>query len=607
MISLDSNQAQAVKFDEDKHLLVLAGAGSGKTRVIIERIKFLINSGIDISKIAVMTFTKKAAMEIQDRVKNIGHDTKGSFFAGTFHSFALEMINNYGFFKADINKRIIDRDDQLWLAQICLEELGISPNIANDLISKISYSKNIMMPIKSYLKKFYHKKDDQELLLKACMLYESKKETGGYLDYDDLMVHFLKVIQNNREARDKICSKYSHILVDEMQDTNPLQWKILQQYAKYIKLFCVGDDAQSIYAFRGADFKNVHAFTEKLKPSKTIKLINNYRSTKEILDLSNSLLKRSIYNYDKELVSIRGKGKSPKIYDFYSMDDEAAYVTKYIKQKKKLSDVMVLVRSAFNAKALEKELILQHVPYVFIGGQNLMQSEHIKDVLSILQIVYGYRDELSVHRFIKVTKSMLLDNKTLHPKDLLSLKNDNDVFKKIKLNYGESSLLYETMEKLKEINNKPPKAVAISTNMLKKYLQDKYQRRYKNIVDELQFVEKIASKYDSTQAFLQSYILNPAYKNEDKEKKCIKIITIHSAKGTEAKYCILLQANNDVYPHKRAKNNIESVEEERRILYVAMTRAQDELIITRTRTSPRNRNKNGCEEYFLGDLEGELV
>ena len=319
-----------------------------------------------------------------------------------------------------------------------------------------------------------------------------KKETGGYLDYDDLMVHFLEVIQNNREARDKICSRYSHILVDEMQDTNPLQWKILQQYAKYIKLFCVGDDAQSIYAFRGADFKNVHAFTKKLKPSKTIKLTNNYRSTKEILDLSNSLLKRSIYNYDKELVSIRGKGKSPKIYNFYSMDDEAAYVTKYIKQKKKLSDVMVLVRSAFNAKALEKELILQHVPYVFIGGQNLMQSEHIKDVLSILQIVYGYRDELSVHRFMRVTKSMLLDNKTLRPKVLLSSKNDNDVFKKIKLNYGESSLLYETMEKLKEINNKPPKAVAISTNMLKKYLQDKYQRRYKNIVDELQFVEKIA-------------------------------------------------------------------------------------------------------------------
>jgi DNA helicase-2/ATP-dependent DNA helicase PcrA len=374
MITLDPNQAKAVKFNEDKHLLVLAGAGSGKTRVIIERIKYLISQGVDKSKIAVMTFTKKAALEIQERSKDISNDTeKESIFAGTFHSFALKMINSYEFFKSDANKRVIDRDDQIWLAQICLEELGLSGYLANNLVSKISYAKNIMLPIESYLEKFYPEQSKKDKIIKACKLYESKKETSGYLDYDDLMVHFLNVLKNNQKARDVICSNYSHLLVDEMQDTNPLQWNTLEQYAKYIKLFFVGDDTQSIYAFRGADFKNVHQFTKKLQPSKIIQLSNNYRSTKEILDLSNELLKRSTYNYNKNLISVRGEGKEPKIYNFYSKEDEAVFVVDYILKKEKNHDAkppdfMVLVRSGFNAKTLEKTFILNKIPYIFIGG-----------------------------------------------------------------------------------------------------------------------------------------------------------------------------------------------------------------------------------------------
>ena len=600
-IALDPLQNEAVTFEEDKHLLVLAGVGSGKTRVIIERIKYLLSKDIRPTDIAVMTFTKKAALEIQDRIGGVRAKNKlDTLFAGTFHSFALEMINSYKYFEKDTNKRIIDRDDQIWLVQICLKELNLPSYLANSIINYISYAKNIMLPIEEYLKKFYPKEDDYKMALKVCKMYESKKESSKYLDYDDLMVHFLDVIDTNETERDKICSRYKYLLVDEMQDTNPLQWQILMNYAKYIKLFCVGDDAQSIYAFRGADFKNIHSFTKRLKPSKVIKLTNNYRSTKEILDLSNTLLKRSIYKYDKELFAIRGKGKEPKIYDFDDNDEEAEFVVRYIKSKKeaKPSDFMVLVRSAFNAKSLEKELIIQKIPYVFIGGQNLMQSEYIKDVLSILQIICGYSDELVIHRFARICDFYTQNKPNIDPKKLKH-KNTSTILKILKDYFGDEDFLYNGIIKIDKQKEHPKKAIHQSAKLLQKYLMQAYQGKLKSVKDDLSFLEQIGSNYKSLKAFLQSYVLQPVYKNEDKEDKYIKIITIHSAKGTEAKYCVLLQANNDVYPHKRAKGDIEKVEEERRILYVAMTRAKDELIITRTKIAPRGRSDDGCEEYFL--------
>jgi len=600
--TLDPLQSQAVTSEEDKHLLVLAGAGSGKTRVIIERIKYLLNKDIKPSDIAVMTFTKKAALEMQERIGGVALKSKhDSLFAGTFHSFALEMINSYKYFEKDADKRIIDRDDQIWLAQICLKELNLPSYLANNIISYISYAKNIMLPIEKYIRKFYPKKDDYKMALKACKLYETKKVSSKYLDYDDLMVHFLDVIDNNKTARDKICSRYKYLLVDEMQDTNPLQWQILMNYAKYIKLFCVGDDAQSIYAFRGADFKNIHSFTKRLQPSEVIKLVNNYRSTKEILDLSNTLLKRSVLKYDKKLIAIRGEGKKPKIYDFDDSNEEAEFVVRYIKSKKEAnpSDFMVLVRSAFNAKSLEKELILQKIPYVFIGGQNLMQSEHIKDILSILQIICGYSDELVIHRFIRICNFYLKNKPNIEPKKIKH-RNTNTILKILKEHFGETYFLYNGIIKISKLKEHPEKAIHQSIKLVQKYLMHTHQGKLKSIKDDLNFLEQISSNYKNLKAFLQSYVLQPFYKNEDNENKYIKIITIHSAKGTEAKYSILLQANNDVYPHKRAKGNIEKVEEERRILYVAMTRAKDELIITRTKTASRGKSDDGCEEYFLG-------
>ncbi len=600
--TLDPLQNEAVTFEEDKHLLVLAGAGSGKTRVIIERIKYLLSKDVRPSDIAVMTFTKKAALEIQERIGGVRAKNKlDTLFAGTFHSFALEMINSYKYFEKDIDKRIIDRDDQMWLVQICLKELNLPSYLANNIINYISYAKNIMLPIEKYLKRFYAKEENYKIALKVCELYEAKKESSKYLDYDDLMVHFLDVIDNNKKARDKICSRYKYLLVDEMQDTNPLQWQILMNYAKYIKLFCVGDDAQSIYAFRGADFKNIHSFTKRLHPSKVIKLTNNYRSTKEILELSNTLLKRSIYKYDKELFAVRGSGKKPKVYDFDDNDEEAEFVVRYIKSKKeaKLSDFMVLVRSAFNAKTLEKELIMQKIPYIFIGGQNLMQSEHIKDILSILQIICGYSDELVIHRFTRICDFYTQNRPNINPKKLIH-KNTNTILKTLKDHFKEEDFLYSGIIEIDKLKEDPKKAIHKSIKLLQKYLLQAYQGKLKSIKDDLSFLEQISSNYKSLKSFLQSYILQPVYKNEDKEDKYIKIITVHSVKGTEAKYTILLQANNDAYPHKRAKGDIEKVEEERRILYVAMTRAKDELIITRTKTAPRGRSDDGCEEYFLG-------
>ncbi len=216
-----------------------------------------------------------------------------------------------------------------------------------------------------------------------------------------------------------------------------------------------------------------------------------------------------------------------------------------------------------------------------------------------MQIICGYSDELVVHRFARICDFYTQNKPNIDPKKLKH-KNTNTILKILKDYFGDEDFLYNGIIKIDKQKEHPKKAIHQSVKLLQKYLMQAYQGKLKSVKDDLSFLEQIGSNYKSLKTFLQSYVLQPVYKNEDKENKYIKIITIHSAKGTEAKYCVLLQANNDVYPHKRAKGDIEKVEEERRILYVAMTRAKDELIITRTKIVPRGRSDDGYEEYFLG-------
>ncbi|MEE9118292.1 MAG: ATP-dependent helicase, partial [Calditrichia bacterium] len=313
-INLNKNQQIAAEY-KDQHILVLAGAGTGKTLTIIERAEHLIRKGVDPRRILLLTFTRRAAREMTDRLYLSIGDAANAVTAGTFHHFCLltmrKMADKFGI----QHFTVIDRDDQNSLMKLAragyVKKKEKFPR-ASQLVNIFSYSRNTNMNILEYLDKYTEfDEETSNKILSVFSEYKQRKQLNRYLDFDDILHQFGKKLHEDPSIRKRLRSRYDHILVDEMQDTNPLQWLILDGLKDPAKLFCVGDDAQSIYAFRGADFRNVHSFKDRIPDSVVLKLADNYRSTQEILDVSNWLLKESSLKYNKKLKAQRGAGIKP--------------------------------------------------------------------------------------------------------------------------------------------------------------------------------------------------------------------------------------------------------------------------------------------------------
>jgi DNA helicase-2/ATP-dependent DNA helicase PcrA len=329
-IFLNKNQRIAAEHDEN-HILVLAGAGTGKTLTIIARAEYLINKGVEPRRILLLTFTRRAAKEMIDRLyMDIGSTAK-EVLTGTFHHFCLLTMRRMPE-KFEIKEyTVIDRDDQIALMKLAragyIKKGDIFPRAAK-LVNIYSYARNTNMSVMEYLEKYSdYDRIISKKIYKVFIAYEKRKYLSRYLDYDDILYRFARRLHEDASIREKLRGLYDHILVDEMQDTNPLQWLILDGLRDPAKLFCVGDDAQSIYAFRGADFKNVHSFKKRVPGSVILKLEDNYRSTQEILNLSNWLLRQSSLSYNKNLRAQRDKRGKPLLIDFESDLDEAKWIT----------------------------------------------------------------------------------------------------------------------------------------------------------------------------------------------------------------------------------------------------------------------------------------
>ncbi|MDP8218975.1 MAG: ATP-dependent helicase, partial [Candidatus Theseobacter exili] len=349
------------------HALVLAGAGTGKTRTIIYRIAHLIDNGIDPKRILLLTFTRRAAKEMTDRLRKMVGDSANNIISGTFHHYCLmtmrRMQKDFGI----VGATVIDLDDQEQLMKLARAQYASNKNIfpkAEVLIKLYSYARNTNQPRLNYLKKFTeHEKKTVDKILKVFEDYDQRKKTYNYLDFDDILYRFAKHLNSNTNPsiRNNLRKRYDHILVDEMQDTNPLQWLILDGLRDPAQLFCVGDDAQSIYAFRGADFRNVHSFTQRCPDSTILKLQENYRSTQEILDLSNWLLKESPLKYNKKLIAYRGKGIKPRLVEFKDDLSEAVWIVSDLLERyengSKWKDHVIITRSAAASRPVEAELI----------------------------------------------------------------------------------------------------------------------------------------------------------------------------------------------------------------------------------------------------------
>lgn len=631
---LNPQQEEAVKYN-GRNLLVLAGAGTGKTRTIISRAKYLIDSGVHPERILILSFTKKSAREIVARLQSsTSKDTRG-LKGQTFHSWCMDILTrnpaifNFGKFT------VIDEEDrESAFRLVCGRHFKKSNFIDPRQLAEVySYVINARCNLSTALSErlFNGNMDDdtKEKIIKKLPIFQDVihkylrfKADRHYLDYDDILQKVAVGLRKNSEAATFIASAYDHILIDEMQDTNPLQYLLLESFWDKTNLFCVGDDAQSIYGFRGADFNSIHHFRLIVPDSDVKKLTLNYRSTQEILDLSNWMLGQSPLQYDKMLIAHRGKGEMPLICHFTQEWDEARDIVMRIKnaqgeEKCPFNENMVLSRSNRGLKNVEACLIEAKIPYVLYGGTGLMASAHIRDIVSALRVVANPNDELAWNRYLclfprigEITAAKIIDR-------LLDQSGFEDCIKVLKEDHTIHPDIAVTLENIKMLEIEVSRAIEAAFRGLKKILEHRYKDDWTRRSNDLSLLEKIAATSDSLTSFISDYVLDPSLetglKNGDNPEDCVILTTIHSAKGLEARNCYLVNVNYTSYPSPRAvANGDEAIEEDRRCLYVALTRAKDRLIIYRNHRAahvidPFNPDQlEASKLYFLNGIPENL-
>ncbi len=654
--SLNESQKKAVTF-EGKHLLVLAGAGTGKTKTIISRASYLIACGIDPSKIQILTFTKKAASEIVSRVKSSLYQGQVKALKGsTFHSWCNQLLTRYPSIFGLKKFTIIDEDDQLSLIKIVcgnknveFEGSRIKPG---DLLDLYSFGRNTKRNLSETIRcKLFNNSNEKEAEEKIISLkskleiillsYERKKRERAYLDYDDILQIVANRLKIDDQAKILIGSQYEYILIDEMQDTNPLQWELLEPLQNICNLFCVGDDAQSIYSFRGADFKNVYLFGERVKNSEVCRLEDNYRSTQEILDLSNWLLEKSQINYNKRLRAVRGKGVIPEILNVTNEWEEANWVAdkiidNFTKNNKCYNDHLVLARYQSLTKKIQAVFIERKIPYVTYGGKKFMESAHIKDVMSVLRVVNNIYDEIAWMRFLTIWAGIGEVKASRCINELLSLSDIHECIecmKVVKFDDGNPTIS-NILEAVEEGKLNVSKALTGAFKLMEERLSINYKEDWETKRrPDFEVLEVLANSYSTLGDFINESILDSSIninssptlnqsridKYEGKDQ--VIISTIHSAKGLEADVCFVLNVTPSIYPSSRSIGDLDKIEEDRRLLYVALTRAKNHLYITRNKNSiyaePKitemnyetktDEGKTIEERYFFNGLPDKLV
>ena len=628
MDSLNEQQKYAATFN-DKHLLVLAGAGTGKTRTIIARAKYLIQSGVNPKRILILSFTRKSAAEIVERISTELPSTKSEGLIGsTFHSWCMATIQNNPDIFPQASYTLLDREDQeSCFRLLCGRKWGhknkndekVAPKSIVDIYSymanaQCSLSDAIRMKMYNNAPATLNVDDDNEVLKGVIVMYLDYKRSRKYIDYDDILLIVSKYLKRNEELRKHIAGLYDHILVDEMQDTNPLQYELLSSFYEDCHLFCVGDDAQSIYAFRGADFNTIHKFPEIVAGAEVCKLIINYRSTQEILDLANWVIGNSPLNYDKKLIAHRGNGEKPQILHWRDEWEEAENIALNLLDEfkihgKKWGDNLVLSRSSWGMRKVEGSLIKHKIPYRIFGGSSLMQSRHIRDVVAPMRIVSNYLDEIAWSRYLQLWEgigpvaSAKIIGKVINEKNL-----DDCLFSLMEMNLQKE--IADTLVQISNLQFDPANAITEALSVMFGRLKQIYKDEWEWRKDDFPILGEVAKKTGSISEFVSEYILDPQLdlyaKDGSKVDDRVILSTIHSAKGLEAENVFLVNASSKSYPTPKAVlNGEDAIEEERRCLYVALTRAKNKLRVYRDMQSIHVSNSDE-QFYFLNEVPLEL-
>ena len=590
--------------------LIIAGAGAGKTKTLTYKVAYLIANKINPYSIVVLTFTNKAALEMKDRIQKL-LKTKRLPFIGTFHSFALNILRNeakiLGYQK---NFSIFDEEESIALIKKAINNL----NLAN-----LNYSANNIYKIFSFYK---NKGTDNESYLPASLKviyleYEKLLKEHNAFDFDNLILKALEIFKKHPEVLEKYQKKYSYFLIDEFQDTNSPQYQLIKLLASENKnITVVGDDWQSIYSFRSADYRILLNFQKDWPQAKIFFLEQNYRSTQNILDASYSVISKNIFRTDKKLFTTNGKGELIKVLKFKDEREEALWIkeriVKELKNGGNLNDFAILFRTNVQSRVFEDLLISEKIPYQLIGAFKFYQRKEIQDIVSYLKYLYNPNDKVSLERIINIPRRKIGESTIKILKDnnwnFETLKN-KPVFKQLK----EFNLLIKKLESaLKELPMSSFLTFLIDSLNYKDYLNistEEGLERWQNIKELI----GIAYNFDSFspkegfENFLESISLLEEADNFDKNANKLTLMTLHSAKGLEFPVVFIPGVEESLIPHEKSLYNQESLEEERRLFYVGMTRAKKELYLTCTEERFLNGEYRHNEpSRFLDEIDESL-
>lgn len=609
----------------DGPLLVIAGAGSGKTRTIIFRVAYLIESGVPPERILLLTFTRKAANEMISRTAELLNDMRSrEVSGGTFHSFANSVLRRYSrMLGVSPNFTIADTVDAEDIIDLCRRELHLEKHKKafprkTRLQEIISRARNCATSIEEVIERDYtglvEFTKEIELIAKAFRTYKKSHEI---FDFDDLMEEFRDHLAANTEFRSAVQNKFNYVMVDEFQDTNPVQKEIADLIsASHRNIMVVGDDSQSIYSFRGANFENILRFPETYPDCRYVKIEQNYRSNQDILDFTNSLISKAQIGYRKNLFSTKSGHGKPQVRRFLDQPAEAEFIVSKILALRDrgtaLNQIAVLYRASHHGNFIQAELLARNIPYVVYGGIRFIERRHVKDIIAYLRIIQNPLDAISWNRVLHLIPGVggVTASRIVNHIQKLEGMIDFSGFEGKKYAPGLVEL-GETLTKAGADELAIPERIDVALRHyapILETLEDDSDVRLKDI----DVLCELAGRYQDLEKFLSDFALDPP-SNRFKDRTTpgigeddngnVALSTVHSAKGLEWKTVFVPHLLDGLFPIERSLINLEQLEEERRLFYVACTRAKEELYLT----LPSSVSSWGAiytrESRFLAEVE----
>lgn len=633
--TLNDRQCEAVKHTEGP-LLITAGAGSGKTKVLTCRIAHLLELGVAPYRILAITFTNKAAKEMKERVENLVGAQADSIWLSTFHSFCAKLLRFEvdGFHGYTRNFTIYDSSDQLVLVKECLKKLNLDDKqfTPRSVLGTISSAKNVLMDAKAFAAKasdFYEQK-----VADIYAMYQDKLRENNAVDFDDLLFLAVRLLQENDEVREKYQSRFQYILVDEYQDTNHAQYALTKILAARWRNICVvGDADQSIYAWRGADIRNIIDFTRDYPDAASIKLEQNYRSTKTILHAANAVIDNNESRPKKTLWTENPTGNKIIHYQAQTEHDEADYIAGVIYNRHEIShepygDMAILFRTNAQSRVLEEKLMRYAIPYTMVGGTKFYDRKEIKDVLAYLRLLYNPEDSLSLTRIINVPKRNIgattmehvaayAEEQGISLFEALSSTDEIPVTKRARASLENFAAMI--FDLLNDIEGKDVlslietviKQTGYGEMLDKEAEHDPQGESRKENVGEFLSVAKDymdSNPEGNLQDFLENVALVSDVDDFESSDSKVTLMTLHAAKGLEFPVVFLTGLDEGLFPHSRTLMDPTQVEEERRLAYVGITRAERQLYVTNAVTRTMyGRISAYMPSRFLAEIPPQLM